>query len=150
MTQLLVNFGRLDLSQQIALGNLAANVFGPALHVTAGASGNRRLHKALQRPGQRQRLTSGTAPGLNRRHVLTRLLSRAGVQRLRIGHAAQHRAPGTQREQQQHHQGCDLGPAHDLAAFQQFDVVFPRFKLDRVQTQGRMALLGHGSGLLRR
>jgi hypothetical protein len=56
LRQLLVELGRLDLGQQLALLDAAADVLGPAAQVAAGARRHRRLHEALQRAGQRQRL----------------------------------------------------------------------------------------------
>ena len=56
LRQLLIDFRRFDLGQQLALGHIIADVHFPAFHVTIGARINRRFLKRLKRSWQDQLL----------------------------------------------------------------------------------------------
>ena len=69
LRQLLVDLGRLDLGQQLALLDMAADVLGPALDVAGRARRQRRLLDALQRPRQGERLAGVVGLGDGRLDV---------------------------------------------------------------------------------
>src|SRR5205085_10076994 len=52
LRELLVDLGRLDVGEELALLHAAADVAVPLLEIAAGARRDRRLHIALQRAGQ--------------------------------------------------------------------------------------------------
>ena len=63
LRQLLIDFRRFDLGQQLALGHIIADVHFPAFHVTIGAGINRRFLKRLKRSRQDQLLCFSIALG---------------------------------------------------------------------------------------
>ena len=140
LRQLLVHLRGVDLGQQLALGDAAADVLVPALEIAAGARRNGRLHIALQRTGQHQALRGAARTRLGDLDVLLGAFGRAFFQGLCIGDAAEHRAAGSGGEQEHQHEHCHLRAPDDVAALDKF---FPGGRIDHVYAQFVVTLFRH-------
>ena len=116
LRQLLVDLGRFDDGEQLALGDVAADVLGPALDVAGRARRQRRLLEALQRSRQGERLAALAGANDRRPDVLHRTLADVGLEDLGVRHAADDRPAGADGEQQQDDDDGDARAARDAGA----------------------------------
>ena len=144
LRDLLVELGRLELGEHVALLDVAADVLVPALDVARRARRDRRLHGALQRAGQRHRAAGAGGLGQRRLDVDRRVLGHAGVELLAVGRAAQHGARGAQAQQHQADDGARSSAGARSGGGAAARWWSPSAGRGGVDAQVGMSLLGHG------
>ena len=100
--QLLVHLRGVDVGQQFALGDAAADVFVPAQQIAVGASVNRRLFVGLQRSRQHQFLVGLFRRGMDDGNRGNGFALGLVGQHVAVVHAHEHRDHAANDQQQQH------------------------------------------------